>query len=266
MTPLPDDSFLLNVRVSALDHPASLFGPEVDPLLEGVNVQLSIIAASPGTFEPDAQPAPSALVGHPANQIITSPYAALDCAADSALLYADKTLTCTVAIERDALGQPYLRPIDVQSYVGSLPSLQERNCLLCASTQPWSYAGAVFLALLLLMIGAAGIATLTYLRRIPLPPNRPPIHSPVFLSSLGLACLALVFLIGGAIGFRAGYQPLIPGQVIVGITPGSTGAANAVPPTPTFTATPTPTFTPIPTATSLVPPSPSVSPLKTATP
>jgi hypothetical protein len=266
LSPVPDGSFLLDVKITTPDHPATLFDPEVDPILEGTNVQLSIVAAPPGPPLPDAQPAPRGVVGHPANQIITPPYFGLDCAADSALLYADQTLECTGAIAHNSFGQPYLRPISVTSYIGSLPSLEEGYCLLCASTRPWSYAGAVFLALVLLLVGAAGVATLTYLGRIPAPSTRPLVRNPMFVGTILLACLSLSLLAGGVLNFRAGYQPVVPGQVLAGITPGSFGATNAVPPTPTFTPTPTPTFTPTPTPTSTPLPSPSASPVTTPTP
>jgi hypothetical protein len=264
LAPVPDGSFLLDVSITTPDHAAMLFGPDVDPILEGTNVQFSIVAAPPGATLPDAEPAPPGMAEHPASQIITPAYFATDCAADSALLYADQTLKCTGAIAYNAFGQPYLQPIDVKAYVGSLPSLEEGYCFLCASTRPWSYAGAVFLALVLLLIGASGVATLTGLGRIPVASNRPLVRNPMFASTALLACLAAIFLIGGVLGFRAGYQPIVPGQVLAGITPGSSGATNAVPPTPTFT--PTPTYTPTPTPTSTLIPSPSAAPGKTPTP
>jgi hypothetical protein len=266
LSPVPDGSFLLDVKITTPDHPAALFGPDVDPILEGTNLQLSIIAAPPGPLLPDAQPTPQGITGHPANQIITPAYLGLDCAADSALLYADQTLECTGAIAHNSFGQAYLRPIDVTAYVGSLPSLEEGFCLLCASTRPWSYAGAVFLALVLLLVGALGLATLTYLGRIPTPSARPLVRNPMFMGTVLLACLSLSLLVGGILNFRAGYQPIVPGQVLAGITPGSLGAKNAVPPTPTFTPTPTPTFTPTPTPTSTPLPKPSASPGTTPTP
>lgn len=266
LAPVPDGSFLLDVKIPTPDHPATLFGPDVDPILEGTNLQLSIVAAPPGPPLPDAQPAPPGIIGHPANQIITPPFLGLDCAADSALLYADQTLECTGSIAHNSFGQPYLHPTDVNAYVGSLPSLEEGYCLLCASTRPWSYAGAIFLTLVLLLIGSAGIASLTYLGRVPVSSNRPLARNPMFVSTALLALLSLSLLVGGILNFRAGYQPVVPGQVIVGITPGSMGAANAVPPTPTFTPTPTPTFTPTPTPTSTPLPSPSASPGVTPTP
>ncbi len=266
LSPVPDGSFLLDVKIPTPDHPAALFGPDIDPILEGTNVQLSIVAAPPGPLLPDAQPAPKGVVGHPANQIITPPYFGLDCAADSALLYADQTLECTGAIAHNSFGQPYLRPMSVTSYVGSLPSLAEGYCLLCASTRPWSYAGAIFLALVLLLVGSTGTAALTYLGRIPSPSPRPLVRNPMFMGTVLLACLSLALLVGGVVGFRAGYQPVVPGQVIVAITPGSFGATNAVPPTPTFTPSPTPTFTPTPLPTSTPLPQPSSSPGTTPTP
>ncbi len=260
MEPLPDGSFQLDAKVPTPPAPASLFNPTVDPVLEGTNIQLSIVAALPGLELPDAQPAPSGMAGHPANQIVTPVGSRLDCAMTSGLAYADQTLECSAAIKHDATGAAYLAPTKVDAYVGVPPSFAYQHCVVCTSTKPWPYAGPVLLALLVMVLGAAGAATLMYLGRVPLTPNRPLIRNPMFVGSAVFALASLVFLISGAVNFRIGYQPVVPGQVIFAKTPGAPPAENAVPPTPTFTPSPTPTSTSTPT------PMPSRTPGTSPTP
>ena len=247
MAPLPGGSFQLDAKVPTPPEPASLFGPTVDPVLEGTNIQLSIIAALPGAELPDAQPAPPGMAGHPANQIVTPAGSRLDCAMTSGLAYADQTLECSAAIKHDAAGQSYLFPTKVAAYVGAPPSFAYKHCVVCTSTKPWPYAGPVLLALLVMVLGAGGAATLMYLGRVPLTSNRPLIRSPMFVGSAIFALVSLGLLISGAVNFQIGYQPIVPGQVIFAKTPGALPAENAVPPTPTFTPSPTATATATPT-------------------
>jgi len=250
MAPLPDGSFQLDAKVPTPAEPASLFSPTVDPVLEGTDIQLSIVAASPGPQLPDAQPAPPGMAGHPANQIVTPAGSRLDCAMTSGLAYADQTLECSAAIKHDGTGQAYLSPTKVAAYVGVPPSFAYMHCVVCTSTQPWPYAGPVLLALLLLVLGAGGIATLMYLGRVPLGSNRPLIRNPMFVGSAAFALVSLAFLLIGLLHFQIGYQPIDPGQVIFAKTPGAPPAVNAVPPTPTFTPSPTPLPTRTPEASS----------------
>lgn len=248
LAPLPDGSFQLDAKMITPTDPTSLFGPTADPVLDGTNIQLSIVAASPGPVLPDAEPAPTNMVGHPVNQIVPPAEAPIDCAAASGLVYADQTLECSAAIKRDAGGQMYLAPTQVRTYVGFPPSAASTQCVVCTTTKPWPYAGPVFLALLLILLGGGGIAILMYLGRVPAAPNRPLVRNPMFVGSAAFALLSLVFLVSGAIEFKIGYQPVVPGKVFSLQTPGAGAADNAVPPTPTFTASPTPTSTSTPTA------------------
>ncbi len=261
---LPNGTFQIDAHIPEVAEPASLFGSDVDPLLEGTNIQMTIVAAPAGPKLPDAQPAPPDFMGHPANQIVTPAGSTLDCAMASALVYADQTLECNAAIRRDTLGQPYLAPTKVHAYIGSPPSFAQNQCLICTSTQPWPYAGPVLLALFLLMVGAGGVATLMYLGRVPVPmsPRRPLVQQPMFVSSSVLAVVSLVFLVSLAIHFRTGSQPAVPGQLIFEMTPGASPVINAVPPTPTPTPSPTPmpTATPTPGPTGVPSPTPSPTP------
>ncbi len=258
MAAIPNGSFQLDAKISTPLEPASLFSPTVDPLLEGTNIQMSIVAAPPGPLLPDAQPAPPGLDGHPANQIVGPVDSPLDCAMASALTYADQTLECSAAIKHTPSGQWYLSPTKVRAYIGVPPSFTYEHCVICTSTQPWPYAGPVLLALLLLVVGAGGVATMTYLGRVPATPSspssRPLARNPTFVGCIALALVSLGFLISGAVNFRAGYQPVVPGQIRFEQTPGAGPAVNAVPPTPTFTPSPTRTVTPTPK------PSPGPSP------
>lgn len=247
LAPLPDGSFQLDATMTTPLDPTSLFGPTTDPVLDGTNIQLSIVAASPGPELPDAQPAPISMAGHPANQIVTPAGSQIDCAAASSLVYGDQTLECSAAIRRDTSSQMYLAPTQVQTYVGFPSSATTKLCVVCTTTKPWPYAGPVFLALLLIMLGGGGAAVLMYLGRVPVAPNRPLVRNPLFVGSAVFAFLSLVFLISGAISFKMGHQPVVPGRVIMIQTPGAGAADNAVPPTPTFTASPTPTSTATPT-------------------
>lgn len=261
LAPLSDGSFQLDAKMTTPLDPTSLFGPTTDPVLDGTNIQLSIVAASPGQELPDALPAPTSMVGHPANQIVTPAGASIDCAAASALVYADQTLECSAAIKRDTSGQNYLAPTQVRTYVGFPPSAASKQCVVCATTKPWPYAGPVFLALLLMMLGGGGAVILMYLGRVPLATNRPLVRNPMFVGSAAFALVSFVFLVGGAVSFKIGYQPVVLGRIVIMQTPGAGPVDNAVPPTPTFTASPTPTSTstptPIPTHTSSVGPSPT---------
>jgi|SRR5579859_5472723 len=259
MATLPDGSFQLDAQIPAVSQPENLFGADVDPLLEGANIQMTIVAALPGAEMPDAQPAPPGLRGHPANQIVTSAGSLLDCAMASALVYANQTLECSAAIKHDTLGQLYLSPTQVNAYIGAPPSFAQKPCLICTTTQPWPYAGPVLLALILLLVGAGGTATLMYLGRVPISSNRPLIHQPTFVATVLLALICLVFCVRVGVDFRAGYQPVVPGQVILKVTPGASPVANDVPPTPTPTPSPTPTPTPTATPT----PNPTLSPSPT---
>ena len=261
LAPLFDGSFQLDTKMTTPLDPTSLFGPTTDPVLDGANIQLSIVAAPPGQELPDALPAPTSMAGHPANQIVTPAGSHIDCAAASGLVYADQTLECSAAIRRDASGQTYLAPVQVQTYVGFPPSAASKQCIVCTTTEPWPYAGPVFLALLLIALGGGGAAVLMYLGRVPVATNRPLVRNPMFVGSAAFALLSLAFLVSGAITFKIGYQPVVPGRVIIMQTPGAGLADNAVPPTPTFTASPTPTSTstptPVPTHTPKAGPSPT---------
>jgi hypothetical protein len=259
---LPNGTFQIDAWLPAVAQPANLFGPDVDPLLEGTNIQLTIVASPGGPIYPDAQPAPPGFAGHPANQIVTPPGSKFDCALASALVYQDQTLECSAAIKRDTLGQAYLSPTKVNAYIGSPPSFAQRICLICPNTRPWPYAGPILLALFLLLVGAGGITTLIYLGRVPMPAitRRPLIQQPMFVSSSLLAVVSLVFLVSLAIQFRTGSQPAVPGQVILEMTPGASPVANDVPPTPTPTPSPTPTPTPTPSPTISPNPTPSPTP------
>lgn len=255
---LSNNTFQIDAYLPAVSQPATLFGPDVDPLLEGTNIQMTIVAAPDGSTLPDAQPAPPGFGGHPANQIVTPSGSTPDCALASALVYQDQTLECTAAIKRDTLGQLYLAPTKVKAYIGSPPSFAQKVCLICNSTRPWPYAGPILLALILLLVGAGGITTLIYLGHVPMPvtPRRPLIQQPMFVSSSVLALACLVFLVSLAVQFHTGSQPAVPGQVILEMTPGASPVANDVPPTPTPTPSPTPTFTPTPSPTAPSSPTP----------
>lgn len=265
---LPDGTFQVDASlpeaVPVGAPPASPFSPDVDPLLDGTNIEMTIVAAPAGPAMPDAQPAPPGFSGHPANQVVTPAGSTPDCAMASALVYADQTLECSAAIKRDTTGQLYLSPTKVTAYIGSPPSFAQKLCLFCTSTRPWPYAGPVLLALFLLLVGAGGIATLLYLGRIPLPvgSRRPLVQQPMFVSSSLLALVSLVFLVSLAVQFRVGSQPAVPGQVILEMTPGASPVANDVPPTPTPTPspTPTPTATPTPGPTGSPGPTPGTTP------
>ena len=261
LAPASDGSFQLDAKITTPPDPTSLFEPTTDPVLEGTNIQLSIVAAPPGEELPDALPAPASMVGHPANQIVTPAGAPIDCAAASALVYAYQTLECSAAIKRDTSGQAYLAPTRVQAYVGYPPSAASMQCVFCTTTEPWPYAGPVLLALFLAVLGGSGAVVLMYLGRVPVAPNRPLVRNPMFIGSAAFALVSFVFLVSGAVRFKIGQQPVVPGRVVLVQTPGASPVDNAVPPTPTFTASPTPTLTstptPIPTQTPGSKPSPT---------
>ncbi len=260
LTKLSNTTYQVDAVLPTVIDPASLFGPDIDPVLEGTNTQMNIIAAPPGPVLLDGQPAPEEFPGHPANQIVTPPDSLFDCAMNSSLAFADQTIECTATINHDTLGQAYLAPTLVNAYIGSPPSLARNACVVCSSTRPVPYAGPLLLALFLLLVGAGGIVTLIYLGRVPLPSpsGRQLMRQPMFVSSSLLAVVSLVFLVSLAIGFRTGSQPAVPGKLIFQLTPGASPVANDVPPTPT--ATPSPTLTPGPS------PSPTVSPSVTPGP
>jgi hypothetical protein len=251
-------AFQIDAKLPAVSQPASLFGPDVDPLLEGTNIEMSIVAAPAGPILPDAQPAPPGFTGHPANQIVTPAESTFDCAMATALVYADVTLECTSAIKHDTLGQPYLAPTLVKAYIGSPPSVQQNPCVVCTGTSPVPYAGPLLLVLFLLLLGAGGIVTLMCMGRVPVSATsgRPLLQQPMFVSSSLLAVVSLVFLVSLAIQFRTGSQPAIPGKIILQITPGASPVKNDVPPTPTPTPSPTPPPSPTPKAS----PSPGPTP------
>lgn len=261
---LSGGTFQLDAKIPAVVQPTGLFSSDVDPLLEGTNIQMTVIVAPAGPELPDASPAPPALAGHPANQIVTPAGSLLDCAMASTLVYAHQTLECSASIKRDTLGQPYLFPTKVYAYIGSPPSFAQLPCLVCTNTQPLPYAGPLLLAVFLLLLGTGGAATLMYLGRMPIPESsrRPLVHQPMFVSSSFLAVVSLVFLVGLAVQFRPGSQPKVPGQIILVMTPGASPVANDVPPTPTPTPspTPTPTATPTPGPTGSPGPTPSPTP------
>jgi hypothetical protein len=258
---LPDGSYQLDANLPAVSKPPT-FSPDVDPMLEGTNIQMTIVVAPAGAEMPDAQPAPPGFGGHPADQIVTPAGSTLDCAMASALVYADQTLECSASIKHDTLGKPYLFPTKVSAYIGAPPSFAQSPCLVCTSTQPWPYAGPVLFAVFLLLLGTGGIATLMYMGRIPISSKRPLAQQPMFVSSSLLALVSLVFLVSLAVQFRTGSQPAVPGQVILEMTPGASPVANDVPPTPTPTPspTPTPTATPTPKPTGSPGPTPSPAP------
>ncbi len=261
LAPVSDGSFQLDAKMTTPPDPTSLFGPTTDPVLDGTNIQLTIVAAPSGQELPDAQPAPTSMAGHPANQIVAPAGSPIDCAAASGLVYADQTLECSAAIKHDTGGQDYLAPTQVRTYVGFPPSAASTQCVVCTTTKPWPYAGPVFLALLLIALGGGGAVILMYLGRVPLATNRPLVRNPIFVGSAAFALISFVFLVGGAMHFKIGYQPVVPGKMVMMQTPGAGSVDNAVPPTPTFTASPTPTSTstpaPIPTHTPGVGPSPT---------
>lgn len=261
LAPVSDGAFQLDAKMTTPPDPTSLFGPTTDPVLDGTNIQLTIVAAPSGQELPDAQPAPTNMAGHPANQILTLASSPIDCAAASALVYADQTLECSATIKRDTSGQDYLAPTQVRTYVGFPPSAASIQCVVCTTTKPWPYAGPVFLALLLIVLGGGGAVVLMYLGRVPLATNRPLVRNPMFVGSAAFALISFGFLVGGAMRFKIGYQPVVPGKVVMMQTPGAGPVDNAVPPTPTFTASPTPTSTstpaPIPTHTPNAGPSPT---------
>jgi hypothetical protein len=262
LTRLSETTYQADVKIPEKLDPINLFSPDINPLLIGTNIQMTIVAAPPGPVLPDGAPAPLQFPGHPANQIVTPADSLFDCAMNSTLAFADQTIDCTASINHDTLGQAYLSPTKVNAYIGSPPSAAQNSCVVCSNTRPVPYAGPLLLALFLMLLGAGGIVTLIYMGRVPLPAasGRGLMRQPMFVSTSVLALVSLVFLVGLAVQFHSGSQPAVPGKLIFQLTPGASPVANDVPPTPTATPSPTPTPGPSPSPTVSPNPSPSPTP------